>query len=82
MRIRKILASLILLSSTACTSFPDSTRELWKRSGYMDDSKPQQSVSLERKIQRHEKVYLGKRILPSGDIFENGSILILMDKIN
>lgn len=82
MRVIKILLSLILLSSTACESFPESTRELWMRSGYTDSSKPQQSVVFDRKIQRQEKVYLGKRILPNGDVFEKGSILIQMDKIN
>lgn len=80
---RKYQALLILLSSSlfGCSSFEASTNELWKRAGYLDESKPILTAILSRKIERREKVYLGKRILPNGEIFEEGSILILMDQV-
>lgn len=78
---RNLLILLTLLNS-ACSSFPNSTNELWKRSGYLDESKPQKASLLQRKIEKKEKIYVGKRILPNGEIFEEGTVTILMDKID
>ena len=80
-----ILNTLLICSVTSflfgCSSFPESTREMEARADY---SKLIPSVSKNemprRKKQTVEKICMGGRMLPSGDWFVGGRILLVVNE--
>lgn len=81
----KITSSLLLIFSASaiigCSSFPESTREMEARAEYgkLIPSEPKSEMP-RRKKQRVEKVYMGGRLLPSGDWFVGGRLLLVVNE--
>jgi hypothetical protein len=81
----KALVSLLMICSASfiagCSSFPESTKEMEMRAEYGKimavDTK---SEAPRRKKQRVEKVFMGGRILPSGDWFMGGKLLLVVNE--
>jgi len=81
----KITSSLLLIFFAnlivGCNSFPESTREMELRSEYGKLSLPETRTELpKRKKQRVEKLYMGGRLLPSGDWFVGGRLLLVINE--
>lgn len=80
MRVNPVM-SLIFLSSAGCSSFPSSQQEMEKRAGYEIGHSIAQSAEIPgRKKQRVEEICMGGRLLPSGDWFESGKILLVINE--
>ena len=81
----KIILNLLLIFSASailgCSSFPESTREMEARAEYgkLIASEPKSDMP-RRKKQRVEKIYLGGRLLPSGDWFVGGRLLLVVNE--
>lgn len=81
----KVILSLLLISSlsvlSACQSFPDSSREMESRAEYGKMIPlPSKTELPRRKKQRVEKVYMGGRMLSSGDWFAGGRLLLVVNE--
>lgn len=81
----KIIMSLALIFSVSafvgCTSFPESSREMEARAEYgkLIPIEPKGEMP-RRKKQRVEKIYMGGRLLPSGDWFVGGRLLLVVNE--
>lgn len=81
----KATLSLLLICSVsfldACTTFPESTREMEVRSDYGNLTPPTPKSDMpKRKKQRVEKVFMGGRMLSSGDWFVAGRLLLVVNE--
>lgn len=81
----KLVLKLLLIYSASlilgCSSFPDSTREMESRAEYGKSiSIETKNQSPRRKKQRVEKVFMGGRLLTSGDWFIGGKILLVVNE--
>lgn len=81
----KAISSLLLICFVnlllACSTFPDSSKELEARAEYGKLIPPvSKSEMPRRKKQRIEKVYMGGRMLPSGDWFAGGRLLLVVSE--
>lgn len=81
----KVILSLLLICSisflTACTTFRESSREMEARAEYGKLLPPATKGELpKRKKQRIEKIYMGGRMLPSGDWFAGGRLLLVVNE--
>lgn len=82
MRIISILLLIFSVSAiVGCSSFPESTREMEVRSEYgkLIPNEPKSEMP-RRKKQRVEKIYMGGRLLPSGDWFVGGRLLLVVNE--
>ena len=81
---KQILSLLLIFSVsalTACSTFSDSTREMESRAEYGKLVLPTSKGDLpRRKKQRVEKIYMGGRMLPSGDWFVGGRLLLVVNE--
>lgn len=81
----RIALSLLLIYSVSfllgCSSFPESTKEMEVRAEYgkliPNEAK---SEMPKRKKQRVEKIFMGGRLLPSGDWFVGGRLLLVVNE--
>ncbi len=81
---RTILNLLLIFSASAivgCSSLPESTREMDVRAEYGKQipSEPKSEMP-RRKKQRVEKIYMGGRLLASGDWFVGGRLLLVVNE--
>ena len=83
---RSTVAMLLILFSSlvGCSSLPKSTNEMWRRSGYgkEEGSLKVPRPSRSRKKKRIEKVWVGRRLLPSGDYFQQGIVHLVLEEPN
>lgn len=63
-----------------CSSFPASTNELWKRAEYGDEKPTPLKPVMSRNVGVRETIYIGRRILPSGDYFQEGVVQVILKK--
>lgn len=81
----RIILNLLLTFSVSafvgCSSLPESTREMDSRAEYgkLIPSEPKIEMP-KRKKQRVEKIYMGGRLLPSGDWFVGGRLLLVVNE--
>jgi hypothetical protein len=78
-----LVMSLIFLSSgvIGCSSFPSSQQEMEKRAGYESGRATVQQTEIPgRRKQRVEEVCMGGRLLPSGDWFMGGRLLLVVNE--
>lgn len=81
----KAISSLLLISSVSvlagCSSFPESTKEMEQRAEYGKlIPSPLKGELPRRKKQRVEKIFMGGRMLPSGDWFVGGRLLLVVNE--
>tara|TARA_Y100001935_G_C17307696_1_gene513486 strand:+ start:588 stop:830 length:243 start_codon:yes stop_codon:yes gene_type:complete len=63
-----------------CSTFPASTNELWERAGYVNEKPKVIKPVMNRAIGKTETIYVGRRILPSGDYFQEGIVQVVLKK--
>lgn len=81
----KIILNLLLICSVSfifgCSSLPESTKEMEARAEYGKPMPIETKGEMpRRKKQRVEKVYMGGRLLPSGDWFVGGRLLLVVNE--
>ena len=72
-----VVVLLILCSSLNCSTVPKSTNEMRKRAGY-DVDKQEKRPS--RKKTRIEKIWVGRRLLSSGDYLQEGIVHLVVEE--
>lgn len=79
--ILSLLPICFVSALVGCTTFPDSTREMETRAEYgkLIPNEPKNELP-RRKKQRVEKIYMGGRMLPSGDWFIGGRLLLVVNE--
>lgn len=81
----KVVLSLLLICSVSlvlgCSSFPESTREMEGRADYSKlIPSPTKNELPKRKKQKVERIYMGGRMLSSGDWFVGGRLLLVVNE--
>ncbi|MBY0316354.1 MAG: hypothetical protein K2Q26_12580 [Bdellovibrionales bacterium] len=77
---KALLSLCVSFLIVGCSSFPASTNELWKRAGYEDQNPVQLKPVMNRSAGATETIYVGRRILPSGDYFQEGVVQVVLKK--
>lgn len=77
---KALLNLYVSFLAIGCSSFPASTNELWKRAGYGEEKTVELKPIMNRSVGVTETVYVGRRLLPSGDYFQEGVVQVVLKK--